>query len=63
MNLISSLELTEGEGKKSPDINRHGVILDYIELFVYESACHCLQHGIMHTEVYRQSRVNETSPE
>lgn len=38
-------------------------MLDYIELFVFESGCHCLEHGIMHTEVNRQSRVDETSPE
>lgn len=37
--------------------------MDYIELFVYESACHCLVHVIMYMEVYRHRRVNETSPE
>lgn len=40
-------------------LNRRAVIVDYIELFVFERGC--LEYGIMHTETHRQSRVNETS--
>lgn len=44
-------------------LHRRGVLLDYIEPFVFKSGCLCLEHGYMHTEVDRQSRGDESSLE
>lgn len=41
---------------------RHGVLLDYIELFVFMTSCHCLQHGIMYAEVYGQMLSRRDKP-
>lgn len=45
-------------------LNRHGVILDYIELFVFlKLVVIAIANGIMYAGVYGQSRVDEANPE